>query len=150
MSFGHTFSIQGLTQQFMTQLDRDAFWLTINFRRLKRSDRNYYVPDIAVIPIAYVPSDRSRWNELEVYALPLPLVIEIWSPSTGDYDIDAKMAEYMARGDEKIQRQHPFEPSLTVWRRQPDGSYTESRYQGGNVRVETLPGVVIDLDPVFP
>jgi hypothetical protein len=44
---------------------------------------------------------------------------------------------------------HPFDRTLTAWRRQPDGSYTESYYSGGSVQPVALPGVAIDLDTLF-
>ncbi len=150
MSIGHTFSIQLLTRQLHAQIDVSEYWVVMSLGRLKRSERTYFVPDIMVIPIALIQPDRSRWNELDVYDQPVALVVEVWSPSTGQYDIDEKIPEYMARGDLEIWRLHPFEPSLVVWRRQADGSYVESRYHGGTVRIESLPGVVIDLDLVFP
>ncbi len=150
MSIGHSFSAQQLSRQMFSQLNELEFWLTINFGRLKRSDQYYYIPDLAVAPIALIPEDRSRWNELELFTQPLLLVVEIWSPSTCDYDIDEKIPEYMARGDQEIWRLHPFEPSLTIWRRREDGSYEESRHTGGKVQIATLPGVTIELDAVFP
>lgn len=76
-------------------------------------------------------------------------MIEIWSPSTGRYDIIEKLRDYQARGDLEIWRVHPYERTITAWRRSPDGSYTESIYRGGTVRLESLPGVAIDLDTLF-
>lgn len=86
---------------------------------------------------------------LEVYEGPLPLVVEVWSPSTGEYDVDTKLPEYQRRGDLEIWRLHPFDRTLIAWRRQPDGSYSESQYTGGTVRPVALPGVAIDLDTLF-
>ena len=60
---------------------------------------------------------------LEVYDQPLPLVVEVWSRSTGDYDVEEKLAVYQQRGDLEIWRIHPYERTLTAWRRLPDGSY---------------------------
>jgi hypothetical protein len=54
--------------------------------------------------------------------------------------------EYQARGDDEIWRLRPFERTLTVWRRQEDGSYVEPSVSGGTVGVASLPGVTIDLD----
>jgi Uma2 family endonuclease len=79
----------------------------------------------------------------------LPLVVEVWSPSTGGYDIDAKIPEYRRRGDLEIWRLHPFEKTLTAWGRQPDGSYTKRVFQGGTVQPVGLPNVTIDLDALF-
>lgn len=150
MSIAHNYANVELYDQLYAQLDRRRFRARPNIGRVRRLHSTYYIPDIYVSPVEAMVQDRSRWHELEVFEQPLPLVVEIWSPSTGDYDIDEKIPEYMARGDWEIWRLHPFEPSLTVWRRQPDGSYDESRYEGGSVRIQSLPGVVIDLDTVFP
>jgi Uma2 family endonuclease len=79
----------------------------------------------------------------------MPLVVEVWSPSTGEYDVDEQLPEYQARGDLEIWRVHPFERTLTVWRRQADGAYAHEVYEGGVVRPIALPGVTIDLDALF-
>jgi Uma2 family endonuclease len=83
------------------------------------------------------------------YTEALPLVVEIWSPSTGDYDIAAKLPLYRQRGDQEIWFLHPYERTLTAWRRQPDGSYAEDFYPGGIVPVAALPGLTIDLDALL-
>lgn len=131
------------------QLNRDEYRVRTNHARLRRSSRSYYVPDVAVIPAAAVRALLAAPGSLDAYADPLPLVVEIWSPSTGSYDIDEKLPEYMARGDLEIWRTHPYEPRLTAWRRQSDGSYTEIVHLGGRVPVASLPGVEIDLDALF-
>jgi Uma2 family endonuclease len=77
------------------------------------------------------------------------LVVEVWSPSTGGYDIDAKLPTYRARGDREIWRIHPYERTLTTWRRQPDGSYAETVHRGGTIEPIAVPGVTIDLDALF-
>ena len=38
---------------------------------------------------------------LEVFEEPLPLVVEVWSKSTGDYDVEEKLVEYRRRGDRR-------------------------------------------------
>jgi Uma2 family endonuclease len=88
-------------------------------------------------------------RSLETYAAPLPLVVEVWSPSTGEYDLETKLREYQLRSDLEIWRLHPYERTLTAWRRQPDGSYSESRHEAGTVQPIALPGVTIDLDALF-
>jgi Uma2 family endonuclease len=90
-----------------------------------------------------------RPNAVEAYAEPLPLIVEVWSPSTGDYDVDSKLPEYRRRGDLEIWRIHPYEHTLTTWRRQPDGRYTETLYTSGSVQPASLPGVTIDLASLF-
>lgn len=73
-------------------------------------------------------------------------VVEIWPPSTGDYDLDEILPEFMARGDLECWRLQPFARELKAWRRRDDGTYEEHRFTGGEVRSVTLPGVVIGLD----
>jgi Uma2 family endonuclease len=84
-----------------------------------------------------------------LYIDPIPLVVEIWLPSTGGYDIGENLAGYQERGDEKIWRIHPYEKTLIVWRRQADGSDTETVYDGGTVEPVALPGVRLDLDALL-
>jgi Uma2 family endonuclease len=86
---------------------------------------------------------------LESYMQPLPFVAEVWSPSTGDYDVDTKFPEYKKRGDLEIWRIHPYDRQIIAWRRQADGSYSETAYTSGEVPVASLPGVTIKLDSLF-
>jgi Uma2 family endonuclease len=86
---------------------------------------------------------------LAIFSDPLPLVVEVWSPSTGDYDVDAKLPVYQQRGDLEIWRIHPYERTLTAWRRQPDGLYQETIHPEGVVKPMALPGVAIDLGALF-
>jgi Uma2 family endonuclease len=86
---------------------------------------------------------------LAIIADPLPLVVEVWSPSTGGYDVDAKLPIYQQRGDLEIWRIHPFERTVTAWRRQANGSYTETIYREGILAPVALPGVSITLDELF-
>jgi len=67
----------------------------------------------------------------------------------GGYDVDAKLAVYQQRGDLEIWRIHPYERTLTSWRRQPDGSYEESIHRGGTISPVALTGVAIDLDALL-
>ena len=114
--------------------------------RLRISTGTYYVPDV-VVPMTL--ANMLGPNQFEVYADPVPLVVEIWSPSTGTYDIDDKLREYQLRSDLEIWRIHPYHRTLTAWRRQPDGSYSEELFRGGIVRPVVLPNVSIDLDALF-
>ena len=79
----------------------------------------------------------------------MPFVAEVWSPSTGDYDVEEKLREYQRRGDPEIWRIHPYERSLTAWRRRPDGTYEQTVQRGGTVQPVALTGVTIDLDAIF-
>ena len=131
------------------QLDRNEYRIRTTHARLRRSADTYYVPDIVVIPTAIVQALLQSRGSLDADADPLPLVVEIWSPSTGGYDINEKLPDYQARGDLEIWYVHPYERTLTAWRRQSQGIYTETVYRGGMVRPESLPGVAIDLDVLF-
>jgi Uma2 family endonuclease len=146
MSISHNRVLRRLGRELTLQLDPDRFEVSMNLGRVRRSDETYYIPDLYVIPIEPGATIRDQPYGLEVFDRPLPFVAEIWSPSTGDYDVDEKLPEYMARGDLEIWRIHPFEFTLTAWRRQPDGSYVETVYRSGKIEPLALPGVVIDLD----
>lgn len=149
MSDAHNVVIHRLAYQLFQQLDVDAFDIRINFARARLDDRHYYIPDLAVVPVPSSKPLATRTQPLEVFPDPLLLVAEGWSPSTGDFDVDEKLPRYMARGDREIWRLHPFEVTLTAWRRQPDGSYTKVILRGGQVQLVALPDVTIDLDLIF-
>ena len=150
MSFEHSNVTFRLAFSLAQQLDEREFVVRPNMGRVRRSVQNYYIPDLFVVPAELVREGRSeRPSALEFYAASLPLVVEVWSPSTGDYDVDEKLPEYQRRGDLEIWRIHPYERTLIAWRRQPDGTYTESLYRGGTVQPVALPGVTIDLDALF-
>ncbi len=149
MSFGHNHGMMGLGRQLMVQFDHNEFEVRINAGRVRREDETYYIPDIFVFHRSYAAHLVDRPNILEVYDRPLPFIVEVWSPSTGGYDIDAKLPEYQRRGDLEIWRLHPFDRTLTVWRRQDDGSYAQSDFTGGTIQPIALPGISIDLDALF-
>lgn len=115
--------------------------------RLRISTGTYYIPDVVVVPMTLAQTLRP--DQFEVYTEPMPLLVEIWSPSTGGYDVEEKLQEYQLRGDSEIWRIHPYERTLTAWRRQADGSYAQEVFRGGIVRPHALPGVSIDLDLLF-
>lgn len=131
------------------QLERNEFKVRVQHGRLRLSSQTYYIPDLAVVPAPFERALRAHPGSLDAYPEPLPLVVEIWSPSTGDYDINEKLRDYQQRGDLEIWRIHPYERTLTAWRRQSDGAYAEIVYRGGAVKPASLPGVVIDLAALF-
>ncbi|MER3438041.1 MAG: hypothetical protein C4346_10895, partial [Chloroflexota bacterium] len=85
MSFDHADLMTYLGLQLASQLDRRSFSVHINHGRLRHGERTYYIPDIIVIPSELASPLRGKPDALEIYDAPLPLVVEIWSPSTGDY-----------------------------------------------------------------
>jgi len=137
-----------LAAQLFRQLDEDEFQIRLNAPALRVREGTYFVPDVVVIPVS-VPTAGARATSLEMYQRPLPLVVEVWSPSTGQRDLETKVPEYQFRGDQEIWRIHPVEREVMVWRRASDGSYTESQYSTGTVALDSLPGVTIDLDRLF-
>jgi Uma2 family endonuclease len=149
MTAEHNYVASKLYFRIRLQLSEDQFDVRLNMGHVRRSSQSYYIPDIFVIPIDLLRPLRGRRDVLEAYTDPLPLVVEVWSPSTGDFDVESKLPEYQRRGDREIWRVHPFDRTLTAWRRQTDGSYTETTYAGGTVQPVALPNVTIDLDTLF-
>jgi Uma2 family endonuclease len=146
MSIWHDGVAPFLGQLLREQLDRREYWVNVNGGKTRYTSRNYFVPDVVVIPRSYIDPHKGDIRAFNAYADPLPLVVEVWSPSTGDYDLKTKLEGYRQRGDGEIWFIHPHERTLTAWRRQPDGSYRESTMRGGIVQVEALPGVTVDFD----
>jgi len=149
MSAHHNICIWRFTHQLALQLGPDRFDVRINSGRVRRGDATWYIPDVYVVPRAAPLSLRDQLDRFEVFDDPLPLVAEFWSPSTGGYDVAAKLPEYMRRGDREILFVHPVELTLTTWRRRADGGCAESVHRGGPLELHALPGVVIDLDALF-
>lgn len=149
MSMMHEDVSSYLGAMLINQLDRRQFRVNINGGRARRSERNFFIPDVAVIPAAYkLPYERDP-RAFNAFADPLPLVVEVWSRTTGHYDFAVKLQAYRERGDQEIWYIHPYERTLTAWRKQPDGSYSEELSRGGLVPVASLPGVAIDLDALL-
>jgi Uma2 family endonuclease len=147
MSIGHNRMQVDLALELGQQLKGSPdFEVRVGQALVRRSERHFFIPDVYVIHRhpAGIPLETR-----EVFREPLPLVTEIWSPSTGRYDIDKKIPQYQQRGDIEIWRLHPFERTLIAWRRQADGSYTQTLFRGGIVEPVALPGMRIDLDRLF-
>jgi Uma2 family endonuclease len=150
MTIEHDGADWQLAAQLTRRVDVRQYLVSQN-ARLRVATGNYYIPDLCVVPVALVQRiRRERPRELAVLDEPLPLVVEIWSPSTGTYDLETKLPGYRERGDAEIWRLHPYERTLTAWRRQPDGSYVEQTFAGdAMVPLIAIPGVRVDLAAVF-
>jgi Uma2 family endonuclease len=148
VSFEHSELVIFLGYLLLRQLDRRQFSV-LGESRVRRQPASVYIPDLMVVPSALGQEFRDRPGVLAIFRDPLPLVVEIWSRSTGDYDVNAKIPEYMRRGDREIWRIQPYDKTVTVWRRQHDGSYEETLYRDGVIRPVALPNVVIDLAELF-
>jgi Uma2 family endonuclease len=149
MSAEHNDLMFQLGFRLQLRLDPTAFRVRVNAGRLRRPAGTSYIPDVAVLPAELERAERRGAGHLETYDAPLPLVVEVWSPSTGDYDVTEKLAEYQARGDREIWLLHPYERTLTAWVRQPGGAYQQTTHRGGVVQPAFLPDVAIDLDALF-
>jgi Uma2 family endonuclease len=149
MTAAHNELAVTLGYMLLSQLDRAAYRVRIDAGRLQRPGATYFIPDVFVVPAAYVIPLMDLHDVLEVYDQPLPLVVEVWSRSTGDYDVAEKIAVYQLRGDLEIWRIHPYERTLTAWRRLPGGSYEEVVFSESVVHPVALPGVEIDLAALF-
>lgn len=139
----------GLGMLLGQQLDRRTFGIAINDWRVRPATGSIYIPDLVVVPRTFGQEFKERPGTLAIFRDPLPLVVEIWSRSTGDYDVNAKIPAYQRRGDLEIWRIQPYERTITAWRRQPDGAYEESVYREGAIRPASLPGVTISLAELF-
>jgi Uma2 family endonuclease len=149
LSMKHEDVASYLGAALIAQLDRRLFRVNINGGRARLSPRSYYIPDVVVIPAFYKTPFEDDPGAFNAFAEPLPLVVEVWSRSTGAYDVETKLQGYRERGDAEIWLIHPYDRTLIAWRRQPDGSYTEEAYRGGFVAIASLPGVGIDFDALL-
>jgi len=149
MTVFHNRLMARLTAQLVRQLDENEFEVRMNTGRLSSGGFSYVIPDVHVVPIGLIRSDSTDASPLDVLSQPMPFVAEVWSPSTGDYDVDRKLPEYRTRGDREIWRLHPSDRTLDAWRRREAGGYKESFHTSGLVHLAGLPGVIIDLDRLF-
>src|SRR5688572_25402539 len=149
MTSAHNWLEVKLGYMLMSQLDWSVFQVRVDTGRVRRPEATYYIPDVFVISTSLVTPLLGQQDLLEVFDQPLPLVVEVWSRSTGDYDVEEKLTVYQQRGDLEIWRIHPYDRTLTAWRRQPDGSYDETIHREGVVNPTALSDVEIDLAALF-
>lgn len=150
MTMEHDELARRLVRRLIARLDEREYAVDLGQARLQAPSGATYIPDVSVIPRVLVARHgRERPRRLEVYTAPLPLVAEVWSPTTGDYDVTVKLQEYQRRGDAEIWLLHPYETRLVVWQRQPDGTYVEATYREGVIQPAALPGVRIDVGELF-
>ena len=149
LSVGHLWTIDVLSRHLIVQLDHDAFLVSSNNARLRVGD-SHVVPDVVVLPSLHTKALLERNpHQLAVFEDPVPLVVEVWSASTGGSDTETKIPLYQARGEREIWRPHPVERTMTAWVRRPDGAYDEAVHTGGIVECAALPGVQVDVGTLF-
>ncbi len=153
MTTEHGDAIRALDEMLVVQLGTLApgmYRVSSGTARLRIPGATYYIPDLCVLPREFIRRKlREAPLRLEIYDESMPLVVEVWSPSTGDYDVEQKLRDYQQRGDAEIWRIHPYEKTLTAWRRRSDGGYDETSYDGGSVQPVALPGVSIEIERLF-
>jgi Uma2 family endonuclease len=147
MSWQHGRIVTRLISALDQQLDESEH-IVFTELRVRRPEATVLQPDVMVVPAEYGDIIEAL-PSLAVFTGPVLLVVEIWSPSTGGYDVDTKVPVYQQRGDLEIWRIHPYERTLTRWVRQVDGSYRESLHRGGVIALAALPGVAIDLNAIL-
>src|SRR5215217_6266127 len=91
MSMKHEDVASYLGAALITQLDRRLYRVNINACRARISPRSYYIPDVVVIPASYKLPFEDDPRAFNAFAGALPLVVEVWSPSTGHYDVATKL-----------------------------------------------------------
>lgn len=148
MTWDHQDAMVNLAMQLRTQLPRNRYRIQFE-SRVRRPEATVLQPDVMVIPDDYGDEFRNQPGRLAIFSRPLPLVVEVWSVSTGDYDVKAKLPIYQQRGDAEIWLIHPYERTLQAWRRQPDGTYHTSEHTTGVIELAALAGVVIDVAELF-
>ena len=149
LTWEHGDVVEMLSHLLGNQLDRRQYRVRINEGRVRRSPSTILIPDLLVVPTRFGQPFRGQPGVLAILSDPLPLVVEVWSRSTGDYDVAEKLAVYQQRGDVEIWRINPYERTLTAWRRMPDGRYEETIHREGVVSPTALPGVEIALATLF-
>jgi Uma2 family endonuclease len=122
MSWEHLGIVGFLVGFLHEQLDSNEY-LVFAEGRVRRPTATVFMPDVAIVPVAYGEEFWGRPGRLAILSRPLPLVVEVWSASTGDYDVDTKVPVYQQRGDLEIWRIHPYERTLNRWVREADGTY---------------------------
>ncbi len=149
MTMEHDNVILRLNVRLVRQLDEQAYVVSPNLARLRLPDGRYFLPDLCVVPRGYAQRLLASPRSLQIHEGPALLVVEVWSPSTGDYDTADKLPGYQARGDAEIWLLHPYDKTLTRWLRQTDGSYREEQVTAATVQPAALPGVTITISELF-
>ncbi len=147
-SWEHLDSVTLLGHLLLRQLDRREYRVFAE-GRIRRPAATVFIPDSLVVPAAVGQAFRGRPGTRAIFPDPLPLIVEVWSASTGNFAVDAKLPVYKQRGDQEFWRIHPYDKTVIAWRCQPDGSFVETFYREGAITPESLPGVTIDLAELF-
>ena len=148
MTMEHNSVGRELAFALYSALSGEMYSVDYDSARLRLPDGTHYIPDVVVIPRAAQAGHRGE-SGVEAYPEPMPVVVEVWSPATGDYNARTKLAGYAQRGDAEIWLVDTRDRTVTASVRQRDGSYLSTVHRRGAVPVASLPGVVVDMDRVF-
>src|SRR4051794_40636743 len=92
MTASHNSISRRLGFRLQAQLPLERFDVCVNNGQVRRPGGSYFIPDVMVVPRAFIEAlRRDRPDQLEMYEQPLQLIVEIWSPSTGEYDRETKV-----------------------------------------------------------
>jgi Uma2 family endonuclease len=149
MTTEHNQVIRRLGWQLRDQLDRNEWEVFIDNGKVRTPTGSYYYPDVFVAPMSAVESLLAVPRTFEVYDDPLPFLAEVWSRPTGQQDVESKVPAYRQRCDQEVWRINPYDRTVTIWRLQRDGRYTEALFSQGTVQLFALADVTIDLDALF-
>ncbi len=110
---------------------------------VRLSDQDVVQPDIIVV------CDPGQDHRTHIEGPP-SLVIEILSPSTGQYDRVVKMDLYARAGLPEVWLVTPFPQSVEIFRLDGDGYRRHAAYTHTQTLTSpTLPEIKVDLAPVF-
>jgi Uma2 family endonuclease len=149
-SFLHGALIDALVEQLVPQLVGGAYRLSVNHARLMVDPHQVCLPDLALVPRALTErAVRERPRALEAYHTALPLVIDVWTPATAEYDVDAKIPEYRRTSTDEVWLVHPAARAVTTWIRRPSGGYHEVIRAGGLLSPARIPDLKLDIHALF-
>jgi Uma2 family endonuclease len=149
-SFLHGALIDALTEQIVPQLSGTAFRLSVNHARIMIDPHHVCTPDLAVVPRALsTRALRERPNALETYHTSLPLIIDVWTPPTAGFDVDARIPEYRRANTEEIWIVHPAARAITTWVRRTNGVYEEVIRAGGVLNAARIPDLALNIEMLF-
>jgi Uma2 family endonuclease len=147
MTLRHNTISRSLARELESRLP-SGYTVAYNTARLRLPGGDHYVPDVVVMPDEIV---NRYWDEtsVEAYREPASLVVEVRSPSTGDYDATDKLTGYQERGDLEIWLVDPSAQRVTAYVFGGASGYEQRVHPRGRVKLSAIPGVEVDLDRVF-
>ncbi len=114
MTYAHLYVAELLMDALSDQTDRREYRVATDAPRLRSSTGNYDTPDVCAFPRALLDQAfRENPRRFQVFDEPMPLVAEVWSPATSDYDVETKIPEYRRRGYLAIWVLHPYGMTVT-------------------------------------